>query len=75
MSQDATKRKGPNTLVLVTWGVVAVLLLLFITNNTQSIELSIAFTEVTFPLWLLVLIFFSLGVAAGWVTRWWTSRR
>lgn len=75
MSQDATKRKGRNILVLVTWGVVAVLMLLFITNNTQSIELSIAFTQVTWPLWLLVLVFFSLGLAAGWVTRWWTGRR
>jgi hypothetical protein len=24
---------------------------------------------------VLVLVFFALGLAAGWVTRWWSGRR
>lgn len=75
MSEVKTQGEGRNTLVMVVWGVAALLILLFIINNSQSIELNIAFTEITFPLWLLVLVFFGLGLAAGWVTKWWTGRR
>jgi uncharacterized integral membrane protein len=75
MSQNDAQKKSGNTFVLVVWGVIAVLLLVFVANNTQSIELSIAFTEVSMPLWLLVVIIFALGLAAGWVTKWWTGRR
>jgi uncharacterized integral membrane protein len=61
--------------VLVVWGLVGLLLLLFVLNNTQDTEFSIAFRTVTTPLWLLVVVVFALGVAAGWTTRWWTGRR
>lgn len=75
MSQQDAPEKSGNTFVLVVWGVIGAMLLLFVANNTQSIELSVAFTEVTMPLWLLVVIIFALGLAAGWVTKWWTGRR
>jgi uncharacterized integral membrane protein len=50
-------------------------MLLFVLNNTQSTQFSIAFTTVTMPLWLLVLLVFGLGAVFGWITRWWTARR
>lgn len=49
------------TVVLVLWGVVAVLVLLFVITSPESVEMSIGSAEVTFPLWLLVLVTFSRG--------------
>lgn len=74
MSQvDPSEKRS--VVVLVVWGVVGALMLLFVLNNTQSTEFSIAFTTVAMPLWLLVVIVFALGVGCGWLTRWWTVRR
>jgi uncharacterized integral membrane protein len=70
---DAAKRS--NRFVLVVWGVIGLLVLLFVVNNSQTVELSVAFRTVGMPLWVLVLVFFALGLAAGWVTRWWSGRR
>jgi uncharacterized integral membrane protein len=69
---DAAKRS--NRVVLVVWGVIGLLVLVFVLNNSQTVELSLAFRTVGMPVWLLVLVFFGLGLAAGWVTRWWTGR-
>jgi uncharacterized integral membrane protein len=72
---DLDKGEKRNIFVLVLWALVVLLLLVFVLNNTQSTEFSIAFTTVTMPLWLLVVIVFALGVASGWASRWWTARR
>jgi uncharacterized integral membrane protein len=74
MSENLSQGKSRNYLVLAVWGVVAVLLLLFIANNSQNVELNFLFTETTWPLWLLVVVIFALGAAGGWVTKWWTGR-
>jgi uncharacterized integral membrane protein len=73
--QRTERGKGRGTLLVVVWGVIGVLMLLFVLNNTQSTQFSIAFTTVTMPLWLLVLLVFGLGAVFGWITRWWTARR
>lgn len=72
---ELDKGEKRNIFVLVLWGLVVVLLLVFVLNNSQSTEFSIGFATVTMPLWLLVVIVFALGVATGWATRWWTVRR
>jgi uncharacterized integral membrane protein len=73
--QGTAKAKGRGPLLLIVWGVIGVLMLLFVLNNNQSTEFSIAFATLTMPLWLLVLLVFGLGVVFGWITRWWTARR
>lgn len=73
--QSTARGKGRGTLLVVVWAVIGLLMLLFVLNNTQSTQFSIAFTTVTMPLWLLVLLVFGLGIVFGWITRWWTARR
>lgn len=75
MSEVKPRGEGRRTLVLVTVGVVAALVLLFILLNSKSIEVNLGVTDVLVPLWLLVIVPFFLGLAVGWATKWWTGRR
>lgn len=74
MSENLPQEKSRNYLLLAVWGVIAVLLILFIVNNTDDVTLSFAFTDTTWPLWLLVTVIFALGALSGWLTKWWTAR-
>ncbi len=75
MSQQESPSQVKRFAMIGVWGVIAVLLVLFIANNSQSVEFSIAFTVIAMPLWALVVIVLAIGVGAGWLTRWWTARR
>jgi uncharacterized integral membrane protein len=68
-------RRGRATLILVLGSAALVLMLVFVLTNSQSVPLSIAFWDVSLPLWLLMIAPFLLGVLLGWATRWWTARR
>ena len=45
--------------------VIALLLIILVIQNTHPVAVRIFFWEPTFPLIILVVIFFSLGLAAG----------
>jgi uncharacterized integral membrane protein len=46
-------------------GVIAVLLLVFIVTNTDDANVTLFFTDVTMPLWLVLAITAVLGVLVG----------
>ncbi len=73
--ERSSKRPSKATMLLITWAVAAALIILFVVTNSQSIELSLAFWDVSMPLWLVVVVPFLLGVLVGWLSRWWTARK
>lgn len=75
MAEAVEKGRSKATLLLVIWAVVAALIILFVVTNSQSVPLSLAFWDVSMPLWLLVVVPFLLGVLIGWLSRWWTARK
>lgn len=64
-----------NVVALVVWIVIAAVMLLFIFNNSQATNVSVAFFDFTTPLWVLILATFLLGFVGGWIARWRTRRR
>lgn len=64
-----------NTAGLVIWAVIAVVMLLFVFNNSGDTEVSMAFVEFTMPLWALMLLTFALGLIGGWILKWRRDRR
>lgn len=50
---------------LVAIGVVALLILIFILQNTESVQLTFLFWDFGFPLWLLFVLTLVGGVLAG----------
>lgn len=75
MNEPQQEARSLNWLVIAVWVALGILVLLFIINNSQTVDLEILFMDFTMSLWLLVVVFFALGVLAGWVTRWWGARR
>lgn len=64
-----------NVAALVIWGLIAAVMLLFVFNNAQATDVSVAFFDFTTPLWVLILTTFALGLVGGWILKWWTGRR
>ena len=64
-----------NTAGLVIWAVIAVVMLLFVFNNSGDTVVSMAFVEFTMPLWALMLLTFALGLIGGWILKWRRDRR
>jgi uncharacterized integral membrane protein len=60
-----SERRGPTTKSIVV-GVLVVLLLIVILQNTADTRLHILFFNVTWPLWLLLAVFAVVAFAAGW---------
>ena len=58
-------RRGPTTKSIVV-GILLVLLLIVILQNTADTRLHILFFNVTWPLWLLLTVFAVVAFAAGW---------
>jgi uncharacterized integral membrane protein len=60
-----SERRGPTTKTIVV-GILIVLLLIVILQNTADTRLHILFFNVTWPLWLLLTVFAVVAFAAGW---------
>jgi uncharacterized integral membrane protein len=69
------RRRGKATGTLILTVVVLLLLFMFVITNSQSVPVSLAFWDVSAPLWLLVLLSLIAGVLIGWSARWWTARK
>jgi uncharacterized integral membrane protein len=65
MSEKSGKGRGRSTKSIVI-GVLVVLLLIVILQNTGDTRLHILFFDVTWPLWLLLAVFAVVAFVAGW---------
>ncbi len=72
MSEGSDRRINGS---LVGTGIVLVLLLVFVLQNTATVSFTLLVFDLSMPLWLLAVILFGIGVAVGWTTRWWSVRR
>jgi uncharacterized integral membrane protein len=53
---------------LIGLGIVAVLFLIFILQNTQEVEFEFLFFDFTWPAWLMLVVLFVLGMLTGFIT-------
>jgi len=59
-------QRGGRSVKSIVIGVLVVLLLIVIIQNTADTKLHILFFNVTWPLWLLLTAFAALAFVAGW---------
>ena len=62
--RDRSRRVSPKVVI---WGVVALLALILVLQNTRDVRVDLFFWDVTAGLWLLLLGMFIVGFALGWV--------
>ncbi|TMM25194.1 MAG: LapA family protein [Actinobacteria bacterium] len=60
------RREGPSTKLIVA-GVLVLLLVVFLLQNTETTKIRFLFLDGTYPLWSLLLVGAALGFAAGWL--------
>jgi uncharacterized integral membrane protein len=60
---------------LIVSAVILIALAVFVIQNLDEVEVEFLFLSVSFPLWLVAVIFLALGVILGWVWRWMSRRR
>jgi uncharacterized integral membrane protein len=64
-----------NIFAAVTAGIVGFVLLVFIVQNTDDVEVQWLFLSLTMPLWVLIVLVLVLGATLGWIVRWLMRRR
>jgi uncharacterized integral membrane protein len=60
------RREGPSG-KLIALGVVALLLLVFVIQNTEKADVHVLLWNAVLPIWLVIVIAALLGLAAGWI--------
>jgi uncharacterized integral membrane protein len=60
---------------MIVTAVILVGLVVFVVQNLETVEVEFLFLSFTFPLWLVAVIFLTLGVVLGWIWRWMSRRR
>jgi uncharacterized integral membrane protein len=68
------RREGPSG-KLIAVGVVAVILLLFVVQNTDRTHVDFLFLDGEFPLWAMIVAGAMLGFVAGWALARLRARR
>lgn len=64
-----------NIFATVVGGIIAVVVIIFVVQNTEEVQVQWLGLDWSMPLWLLILIVMLLGVALGWLARWRQVRR
>ena len=64
-----------NIFAAVAAGIVGFVLLVFIFQNTESVEVQWLFLSLSMPLWVLIVLVLALGATLGWIVRWLVNRR
>ena len=64
-----------NIFAAVAAGVVGFVLLVFIFQNTDRVEVQWLFLSLRMPLWVLIVLVLVLGATLGWIVRWLMRRR
>jgi uncharacterized integral membrane protein len=60
------RREGPSG-KLIGLGVVALLLLVFVIQNTDKADVDVLLWDAVLPIWLVIVIAALLGLVAGWI--------
>lgn len=60
------RREGPSTKLIVL-AAVAILLLVFVIQNTDDAQIDFLFWNGVFPLWTMIVVAAALGLIGGWV--------
>jgi uncharacterized integral membrane protein len=60
------RREGPSTKLIVL-GAVAVLLVVFVLQNTDEAQIDFLVWDGAFPLWIMIVIAAALGLIGGWI--------
>lgn len=60
---------------MTAWGVLALIVILFIVRNSQSVPVSFVFFTATIPLWTALAGVFAVGLVLGYLAAWWGARR
>ena len=60
---------------MIVSAVILVVLVVFVVQNLDKVEVEFLFLSFTFPLWLVAVFFLVLGVILGWIWRWMSRRR
>lgn len=60
------RREGPSG-KLVALGIVAVLLVIFVIQNTDKTDVDVLLWDAVLPTWLVIVIAAALGLVAGWI--------
>jgi uncharacterized integral membrane protein len=68
------RREGPSG-KLVALGIVVVLLLIFVIQNTDKSEVDLFLWDANVPIWLVIVIAAALGFVGGWVVALLRRRR
>jgi uncharacterized integral membrane protein len=68
------RREGPGGIAILLI-VVAVLLLVFVLQNTNEADVNFLFWDAAVPLWIVIAIAAGLGFAGGWLVAWLRARR
>ena len=67
-------REGPST-KLIAAGVIGVLLLVFVLQNTDEADVDFLFFSGSYPLWIMTAVVAVLAFAAGWLVGGGRARR
>ncbi|MFN8103452.1 MAG: LapA family protein [Acidimicrobiia bacterium] len=73
-STDKASRSGPSAKMIVA-GIVAVLLIVLVVLNSQTVPLHLIFVTVEWPLWLLLTIVIVLALGIGYILGSQASKR
>jgi uncharacterized integral membrane protein len=68
------RREGPGGIAILLV-VVAVLLLVFVLQNTNEADVNFLFWDAAVPLWVVIGIAAALGFVGGWLVAWMRGRR
>ena len=60
---------------MIVSAVILLLLVVFVVQNRERVDVEFLFISVTMPVWLVAVVFTALGVALGWIWRWVSRRR
>jgi uncharacterized integral membrane protein len=64
-----------NIFATVVGGIIAVIVVIFMVQNTEEVQVQWLGLSWSMPLWLLIVIALLLGTAIGWLARWRHARR
>ncbi len=60
---------------MTAWGVLALMVILFIVRNSQSVPVSFVFFTATIPLWIALTGVLIIGLILGYLAAWWGARQ
>lgn len=69
MSNRIERRRAPIGLIMS--GIAAVVILIFIVQNTESAKVKFLFWNVEWGVWFVILVSMVLGAIMGWGFRFW----